>query len=81
MKTKMAFLSIHWADGVISLDTRENACLIRCEWNLGSNSTQETLPVSSFCAMVVWAIMCDWAMVSRHCRRLRSSKLEGSSQG
>ena len=56
MNMKVAFLSIHQVDRVIGLDRRENACLSKCEWNLGLNSTQETFPVLSFCAMVVWAI-------------------------
>lgn len=79
MKTKMVFLNTCQADGVISLARRENACLIRCEWNSGSNSTQEIFPVSSFCVMVVWAIMCEWAMVSHCCKRSRISTLDGSA--
>jgi len=79
--TNMAFLYILWAAGVISSPRREKAHLNRCERNFGSNSTHEKLPASSFSAMVVWAMMCERATVSRRLRRLRSSKHDGSERG
>ena len=80
-KAKMAFLYVFWADGVISSFRRENAHLNRCDWNLGSNSTQVNFPVSSFSTMVAWAIICERTTVRRRLKRLRSSKLEGSEWG
>jgi len=66
---------------VINLPRREKASLNKCEQNFGSSSTHEKLPVSSFSANVMCAIMCDQVIIIQCLRLSRGSKLDGSEQG
>jgi len=66
---------------VICLPRREKANLNKCKRNFGSNSTHEKLSVLSFGARLVCAKICEWAIIIRHLRQLRSSGLDGSELG